>query len=166
MKKSLIVLVVVGVLVLGVAYKGRHRIESMFLGTPAPTQTTTTDMMSTYPTASPTPSPMTQSSTVMTETDPSKGNYLADANGMTLYTYDKDKKNVSNCTGACLTTWPPYLAGSPAPSLAANLTIFKRANGSMQYAYKGMPLYYYAKDKNPGDINGDGVGGVWHLVKP
>jgi predicted lipoprotein with Yx(FWY)xxD motif len=29
-----------------------------------------------------------------------------------------------------------------------------------------MPLYYYSGDKNIGEINGDGIEGVWHLVKP
>ena len=33
------------------------------------------------------------------------------------------------------------------------------------WAYKGMPLYYWVKDDKPGDTTGDGVGGVWHVVK-
>ncbi|HGG05709.1 MAG TPA: hypothetical protein ENK28_09650 [Aliiroseovarius sp.] len=33
-------------------------------------------------------------------------------------------------------------------------------------AYRGQPLYLYAGDSKPGDINGDGVAGVWHLAKP
>jgi predicted lipoprotein with Yx(FWY)xxD motif len=28
-----------------------------------------------------------------------------------------------------------------------------------------MPLYLWQGDKKPGDITGDGVGGVWHLAK-
>lgn len=31
---------------------------------------------------------------------------------------------------------------------------------------KNLPLYYYALDQKAGDLNGDGVGGIWHLVKP
>ena len=33
------------------------------------------------------------------------------------------------------------------------------------WAYDGMPLYYWVKDKKPGDVTGDGVGSVWHVVK-
>jgi predicted lipoprotein with Yx(FWY)xxD motif len=29
-----------------------------------------------------------------------------------------------------------------------------------------MPLYYFAKDTKPGDILGQGVGGVWYLADP
>ena len=32
--------------------------------------------------------------------------------------------------------------------------------------YKGLPLYYYKGDKNPGDTNGNNIGGVWSVVKP
>ena len=36
--------------------------------------------------------------------------YLMDANKMTLYTFDKDEKGVSNCYDDCAAKWPP-LAG-------------------------------------------------------
>jgi hypothetical protein len=29
-----------------------------------------------------------------------------------------------------------------------------------------MPLYYYAQDKAPGDVAGQGVNNVWYLVSP
>jgi predicted lipoprotein with Yx(FWY)xxD motif len=92
---------------------------------------------------------------------------LTDAKGMTLYTYDKDTNNTSNCTGGCLKAWSPFLvsAGAATTSLPANLGTFKRTDGSMQYTWKGMPLYYFASDTKPGDVTGDGVGGVWHVVK-
>lgn len=41
----------------------------------------------------------------------------------------------------------------------------KRDDGSMQWAYKGKPLYTFFKDKNPGDRTGDGFKDVWHTVK-
>jgi len=92
---------------------------------------------------------------------------LTDAKGMTLYTYDKDTKNISNCTGGCLKAWPPFLVSSEAMSgsMPANLGSFKLANGSMQYTWKGMPLYHYVGDTKPGQVTGDGVDGVWHVVK-
>ena len=91
---------------------------------------------------------------------------LKASNGMTLYTYDKDTKGVSNCTGACATAWPPYTVSGTAPSpMPAHLGTITRADGSTQYTWDGMPLYYYVKDKDSGDTYGDGVGGVWHVVK-
>jgi predicted lipoprotein with Yx(FWY)xxD motif len=35
---------------------------------------------------------------------------LADARGMTLYTYDKDEPGKSNCNGLCAHFWPPLRA--------------------------------------------------------
>ncbi|RTL31984.1 MAG: hypothetical protein EKK47_06195 [Burkholderiales bacterium] len=34
------------------------------------------------------------------------------------------------------------------------------------WTWNGSPLYYFAGDTKPGDRNGDGRGGVWHVVKP
>jgi hypothetical protein len=36
----------------------------------------------------------------------------------------------------------------------------------MQWAFDGRPLYYFAGDAKAGDANGDGSGGVWHVVRP
>jgi predicted lipoprotein with Yx(FWY)xxD motif len=93
-------------------------------------------------------------------------NILTDAKGMTLYTFDKDTKNTSNCAGQCLVNWPPFLVSGAVPaSLPAHLGTMKRSNGSIQYTWDGMPLYYYIGDKKAGDTTGDNVGGVWHVVK-
>jgi predicted lipoprotein with Yx(FWY)xxD motif len=35
-----------------------------------------------------------------------------------------------------------------------------------QMTYNGWPLYYYIKDKAPGDTTGQGVGGTWFVVPP
>lgn len=115
--------------------------------------------------ATPAGSPI-NNSILMTKTDTAKGNYLTDTKGMTLYIFDKDTSNKSNCAGTCLTTWPPFKAPASSQTLPANIGVIKNADGSMQYTWKQMPLYYYAPDKQAGDIKGDGVGGVWHIVKP
>lgn len=104
---------------------------------------------------------------VTTRVDPKKGSYLADINGNTLYVFDKDTTGKSNCSGTCASIWPPYLVPTTPPSsYPINVSFIKRDDNSLQYSWKGMPLYYYAKDSKPGDINGDGVGGIWHLVHP
>ena len=41
-----------------------------------------------------------------------------------------------------------------------------REDGSKQWAYKGKPLYTWAKDAKPGDVTGDGVNNVWHIAQP
>jgi len=89
---------------------------------------------------------------------------LTDAKGMTLYTFDKDAPGKSNCNGQCAVNWPPFMAtGAPK---SADWTAIKRDDGSMQWAYKGKPLYGWIKDTKPGDMTGDGVGGSWHTATP
>jgi predicted lipoprotein with Yx(FWY)xxD motif len=92
------------------------------------------------------------------------GEVLTDAKGMTLYTYDKDTPGMSNCTGECAEYWPPAMADAMAKP-TGDLTVIKRPDGSMQWADKGMPLYTFAKDQRPGDMLGDNMNGVWHVVK-
>ena len=99
--------------------------------------------------------------------------HLIGYNGMTLYTFDKDTSKMSTCTDTCASKWPPYIV-SPTDSLEqlqAGLddTIVgttQRADGQLQVTYKGHPLYFYAGDKTGSDTAGDGIGGVWHIVKP
>ena len=88
---------------------------------------------------------------------------LTDTKGMTLYTFDQDKAGVSNCYDKCALAWPPALATSDAKA-AGDFSLVKRTDGTMMWAYKGMPLYTWIKDKKPGDETGDGVGNVWHTA--
>ena len=83
--------------------------------------------------------------------------------GMTLYTFDQDSAGASTCYDQCAVNWPPYL-GTDAATKGAGWSLVERSDGTMQWAYKGMPLYYYAGDANPGDTTGDGRGGVWHVL--
>ncbi len=103
---------------------------------------------------------------VMMAKSPTLGTYVTGPNDMTLYTYGKDEKNESYCTGKCVTVWPPYLVSGETPSaMPAHMGTFKRDDGSMQYTWDGKPLYYYSGDKKAGDTIGDGVGGIWHVAK-
>ena len=87
---------------------------------------------------------------------------LADAAGRTVYTFDKHELNKSNCAGGCLATWPAFAAKAGAtPQGDFGLM---EVNGAMQWTVKGKPLYYFAGDAKPGERNGDGSGGVWHVV--
>jgi predicted lipoprotein with Yx(FWY)xxD motif len=88
---------------------------------------------------------------------------LTDAKGMTLYTWDKDTAGVSNCYDQCATNWPPAMASADAKA-SGDFTLVARKDGSNMWAYKGLPLYTWIKDKAPGDTTGDGVGGTWHTA--
>lgn len=88
---------------------------------------------------------------------------LTDANGMTLYFYDKDAAGVTNCYDKCAANWPPVFADAAAKA-DGDFTIVDRTDGTKMWAYKGKPLYLWVKDTKPGDTTGDGVGGVWHTA--
>ena len=76
---------------------------------------------------------------------------LTDENGMTLYTYDRDKVDGSSaCAWQCIRIWPPVQA--------------TREGGARQLTYEGKPLYYFVGDRRPGDANGDRMDRVWHIV--
>lgn len=92
---------------------------------------------------------------------------LVGQNDMTLYTFDKDVvgSGKSVCNGPCAVNWPPLIAASDAMG-SGDYTLITRDNGMKQWAFKGMPLYFWIKDKKPGDKTGDGFRGVWHIVKP
>ncbi len=100
----------------------------------------------------------------ITEVKTAKGEVLANDKGMTLYTFDKDKKGVSACYDSCAKKWPPLVAAKGAQA-SAEFTLVKRQDGTMQWAHEGMPLYVWQNDKKPGDVTGDGVGGVWHIAR-
>ncbi len=83
---------------------------------------------------------------------------------LTLYVFDKDGDNVSNCYDACAKEWPPMLTTQT--ELKEPLSIVKRKDNTKQIAFKKHPLYFYDDDTVPGDIFGDGVGKIWHVVHP
>ncbi|MCB8879739.1 hypothetical protein ACELLULO517_05800 [Acidisoma cellulosilytica] len=93
-----------------------------------------------------------------------KGAVLADAKGMTLYIYDKDSKGLSNCYGDCAEDWPPFLAKAGAEP-SGPYALVTRKDGQKQWAYNGMPLYFWEDDTARGQATGDGVAGVWHVVR-
>lgn len=87
---------------------------------------------------------------------------LVDSAGRTVYTFDKDEPNKSNCAGGCLAAWPAF-AAKPEATAKGEFGIIE-TNGARQWTINGKPLYYFAGDAKPGDRNGDGKGGTWHVV--
>ena len=99
------------------------------------------------------------------------GTILVDQAGLTLYTYTSDSKNMTTCTGACATEWPPLTlpAGTTKASAgpgvtASKLGTFTRPGGAVQVTFDGMPLYRFSSDTMPGQANGQGVEGKWFVV--
>lgn len=92
---------------------------------------------------------------------------LVGANGMTLYIFDKDMagSGKSACNGPCAQNWPP-LAAAAGAAASGDWAVIARDDGSKQWAYRGKPVYFWAKDQKPGDRTGDGFNGIWHLAKP
>ncbi len=88
---------------------------------------------------------------------------LADAAGRTVYTFDKDTAGKSNCSGGCLTAWPLFVA-KPGAKAQGDFGLINAEGGQQQWTVKGKPLYYFAGDAKPGERNGDGSGGTWHVV--
>ncbi|MGH9253648.1 MAG: COG4315 family predicted lipoprotein [Vicinamibacterales bacterium] len=91
---------------------------------------------------------------------------LASGTMMTLYTFAKDMPGVSNCNDNCAKNWPPLAAAADAKPMG-DWTVITRADGSKQWAFKGMPLYTWSKDAKPGDTTGEGMGqGAWKIAAP
>ena len=88
-------------------------------------------------------------------------------NGMTLYTFDRDTMGAgkSVCNGQCATAWPPLMA-SASDASSGDWAVVVRDDGSRQWAYRGKPVYYWARDSKPGDRTGDGVNNAWRLARP
>jgi predicted lipoprotein with Yx(FWY)xxD motif len=93
-----------------------------------------------------------------------EGSALVGANGMTLYTFDKDAGGKSACNGPCAGNWPPLTAKAD-DKASGDWSIVTRDDGAKQWAYKGKPLYFWSKDQKAGDKTGDGFNGVWHVAQ-
>jgi predicted lipoprotein with Yx(FWY)xxD motif len=96
------------------------------------------------------------------------GYVLALANGQVVYTYGNDKKGGQpSCTDSCAAIWPA-VTGLPRASSADNLPgvlgTVTTADGAKQITYNGLPLYTF-KGAKPLMTNGNGVDGLWHVIK-
>jgi len=108
MKWLIVFVIVVAILVVG--YFERHTVKVLMMGSSQTANQVAINTPGPAMDAQPTASPI--AAVFMTAVSPQKGRYLTDGKGMALYTYDKDTKDKSNCTGVCLTNWPPFLEAS------------------------------------------------------
>lgn len=103
---------------------------------------------------------------------PELGEVLTDKNGRTLYLFTKDTPwpMKTACDAACLKKWTPAPPVTAADAKAAGidpklLFTFTTPNGTKQEAINCWPAYTFKGDKQPGQTNGQGVGGVWFAIK-
>ncbi|MEU3795931.1 hypothetical protein [Streptomyces fructofermentans] len=99
--------------------------------------------------------------------------HLININQAALYRFDDDNAAPSqtNCNDACAVKWPPvtikeggnvYLAGVDPKEVNA----IRRQDGQVQVTVGGWPVYRFAGDSKPGDLNGQGLDGKWFAVGP
>ena len=88
-----------------------------------------------------------------------KGQILVNTLGQVLYAHEG-----SSCDEACLTDRLPVEAPWLAGPMDDAWTVVPRADGLKQWAFKGQPLFTYAGDHNPGEMNGEDPAGGWQVV--
>jgi len=101
----------------------------------------------------------------------SLGTIMVGNNGMSLYMFVADTAGESTCYGQCAVFWPPLLVSEnvvpKGTGTTANFGVTQRTDGTFQVTANNMPLYFYANDNNPGDVNGQGstgAGALWWVL--
>lgn len=116
MKKSnsILVGVVILIVLIGGGFALFHKSHKM---TPSTTASSTSNKSN---------APSTNNAVLITKSNSSVGQYLAEPNGTALYTYGADSSGVSNCTGSCLVSWPAYRDTGSTSGLPAGVSTIKR----------------------------------------
>lgn len=131
-------------------------------------------LASTGPAAAQAGEPKEQAKLEVAQDEP-LGKYITDAEGMSLYLFEADSEENSTCFDACADAWPPLLTKSePQAGEGVDKTLIgtierEGTEDAMQVTYGGWPLYYFVKDEQPGDTEGqdvEGFGAEWYLLTP
>jgi predicted lipoprotein with Yx(FWY)xxD motif len=140
-------------------------------GSSSPSSTGTGSGASTTPQAN-TSAPATTAAGTVSTRHTSIGTVLVNSQGHTLYWFAIDTPTKSNCTGSCLTYWPPVLGKVTAASgttLPKGFGTITTSDGKTQATYDGHPLYTYVADSSAGMTGGNGKnlsGGLWWAMTP
>jgi predicted lipoprotein with Yx(FWY)xxD motif len=111
------------------------------------------------------PSPASAASVALA--DSSLGKIIVDAEGRTLYAFTNDSAGTPTCSDACANAWPAALVqGTPTPGagITAAITALPAPTSGIMLKAGKWPLYRFSGDAAPGDVNGEGSGGVWFVV--
>jgi predicted lipoprotein with Yx(FWY)xxD motif len=116
--------------------------------------------------------------TVSVSTIDGVGDVLVDTQGAALYASEEEAGGMVVCVDGCTTIWEPLtLSGDAEPtapeSLAADLGVLERPDGTRQVTLDGRPLYRFTEDPGPGTVTGngfadtfDGQAFTWHVATP
>lgn len=100
----------------------------------------------------------------ITATQHGDGQYFVDKTGLTIYVFDRDDTpGESKCTAICAKAWPPVVADKDAKPVG-DWTVLTRDDDSKQWAFRGKPVYTFAKEGAPGTAFGDSIRGPWHIA--
>lgn len=99
------------------------------------------------------------------------GGHVVDGQGFTLYRFEPDgtHPSKSTCNDACAVAWPPVLATHKVEYVGLqrkSISSLYRKDGSVMMAIGDRPVYRFAQDTAPGQINGQGVDGNWFAIAP
>ncbi len=92
----------------------------------------------------------------------STGRVLVNDDDYSIYYWDNDEVNTSNCVAQCLDKWTPVNAPQVAEN-SGDWAIIKHPSGINQWAFRGKPLYTHNNDTRPRSFDGSDVPG-WHNV--
>ncbi len=104
---------------------------------------------------------------VATATVPGVGTILVDSQGHALYTHTDASGAAVDCTGACVTAWPPLTATGAKVKTAKGVKALSTTGTTHQVTATGLPLYRFSLDAQAKQAKGEGVnafGGTWHVV--
>ena len=90
------------------------------------------------------------------------GRLLTNHVGFSVYMWDGDAANKSNCTGSCLNDWAPVLASQSAQS-QGEWGVIERSPGVKQWTYRTKPVYTRVQDRRFRSLEGGDIAG-WHNV--
>ena len=90
------------------------------------------------------------------------GRLLVGHQAYSVYSWDKDDPDKSNCDSVCTQDWSPVLAPETAQP-QGEWSIIERSPGIKQWAFRQQPLYTYVVDQRTRSLVGSDVPG-WHNV--
>jgi predicted lipoprotein with Yx(FWY)xxD motif len=94
----------------------------------------------------------------------SLGKIVVDSKGRSLYAFDLETTITdAKCRSGCDTIWPELKAPKPTAGKGLDKSLLQ-VGADGQVAYNGHLLYRYAADTKAGDMGGQGIGNVWHVV--
>ncbi len=91
------------------------------------------------------------------------GRMLTTITGFSVYTWDRDGNNKSNCDASCQQSFAPVLAHASAPRLRGDWGVIERSPGVFQWTYRKRPLYTLIGEEQRGSFHGSDIAG-WRNV--